>query len=85
MLVSIFNDVIGPVMVGPSSSHTAGAVRIGLFARRLLGGRDVFADIPLPGKKPDNGESDCDPGFTVHQFGDLKAEGTGSYPHPPHG
>lgn len=29
-------DIIGPVMVGPSSSHTAGAVRIGLFARRLL-------------------------------------------------
>jgi L-serine dehydratase len=29
-------DVIGPVMVGPSSSHTAGAARIGLAARRLL-------------------------------------------------
>lgn len=30
-------DVLGPVMVGPSSSHTAGAVRIGRMARRLLG------------------------------------------------
>ncbi len=30
-------DILGPVMVGPSSSHTAGAVRIGLMARRLLG------------------------------------------------
>ena len=30
-------DIIGPVMVGPSSSHTAGAVRIGLISRRLLG------------------------------------------------
>lgn len=30
-------EVIGPVMVGPSSSHTAGAARIGLVARRLLG------------------------------------------------
>lgn len=30
-------DIIGPVMVGPSSSHTAGAVRIGLVSRRLLG------------------------------------------------
>lgn len=30
-------DVIGPVMVGPSSSHTAGAVRIGLAAAKLLG------------------------------------------------
>ena len=30
-------DIIGPVMVGPSSSHTAGAVRIGRVARRILG------------------------------------------------
>ena len=30
-------DILGPVMVGPSSSHTAGAVRIGRMARRLLG------------------------------------------------
>lgn len=30
-------DILGPVMVGPSSSHTAGAVRIGLVTRRLLG------------------------------------------------
>ena len=30
-------DILGPVMVGPSSSHTAGAVRIGLITRRLLG------------------------------------------------
>lgn len=30
-------DVIGPVMIGPSSSHTAGAARIGRVARRLLG------------------------------------------------
>lgn len=30
-------DIIGPVMVGPSSSHTAGAVRIGLVARSLFG------------------------------------------------
>lgn len=32
---SIFNDVIGPVMVGPSSSHTAASVRIGYFIRAL--------------------------------------------------
>lgn len=32
---SIF-DIIGPVMVGPSSSHTAGAVKIGLMARSLF-------------------------------------------------
>ena len=30
-------DIIGPVMVGPSSSHTAGAARIGQTARAILG------------------------------------------------
>ncbi|PSR30927.1 MAG: L-serine ammonia-lyase, iron-sulfur-dependent, subunit beta [Sulfobacillus benefaciens] len=30
-------DIIGPVMVGPSSSHTAGALRVALMARKLLG------------------------------------------------
>ena len=29
-------DVVGPVMIGPSSSHTAGAARIGLMAREIL-------------------------------------------------
>lgn len=33
---SIF-DIIGPVMVGPSSSHTAGAAELGRLARKLLG------------------------------------------------
>ena len=42
-------DVMGPVMVGPSSSHTAGAVRIGLVARRLLGSEPARADILLHG------------------------------------
>lgn len=42
-------DVLGPVMVGPSSSHTAGAVRIGLIARKLLGGQPVMAKIGLSG------------------------------------
>ena len=31
-------DIIGPVMIGPSSSHTAGAVRLGLLAAGILGG-----------------------------------------------
>ena len=35
--VSIFNDVLGPVMRGPSSSHTAGSYHIGRLARSLLG------------------------------------------------
>src|SRR5690606_19023433 len=41
---SVF-DMIGPVMIGPSSSHTAGVVRIGRVARRLLGGQPEQADI----------------------------------------
>lgn len=40
---SIFNNVLGPVMRGPSSSHTAAAVRIGLLARRLLEEEPVLA------------------------------------------
>jgi len=35
---SIFNDVIGPVMRGPSSSHCAGSLRIGLMSRDLMEG-----------------------------------------------
>lgn len=35
--VSLFNDVLGPVMRGPSSSHTAGSYHIGAIARSLLG------------------------------------------------
>ena len=42
-------DLIGPVMIGPSSSHTAGAARIGLTARMLLGEFIVRADIGLHG------------------------------------
>ena len=34
--VSIFNDVMGPVMRGPSSSHTAGSYRIGRIIRSLF-------------------------------------------------
>jgi len=41
---SVF-DMIGPVMIGPSSSHTAGVVRIARTALRLLGGRPDEADI----------------------------------------
>jgi len=42
-------DILGPVMVGPSSSHTAGAVRIGLVTKKLLGSVPVKADITLSG------------------------------------
>ncbi len=47
-MVSIL-DIIGPIMVGPSSSHTAGACRIGLFVRRLVGGQPDKARIELHG------------------------------------
>lgn len=42
-------DILGPVMVGPSSSHTAGAARIGYIARMLLKSTPVIAKIGLYG------------------------------------
>ena len=48
-------DIMGPVMVGPSSSHTAGAVKIGLISKRLLTGKVVKADIFLHGSFADTG------------------------------
>ncbi|MDO5135682.1 MAG: L-serine ammonia-lyase, iron-sulfur-dependent subunit beta [Eubacteriales bacterium] len=42
-------DILGPVMIGPSSSHTAGAARLGRIANALLGQPAVFADILLHG------------------------------------
>ncbi len=42
-------DIIGPVMIGPSSSHTAGAVRLGLLAAEILGSIPVKAEIFLHG------------------------------------
>ena len=49
-------DIIGPVMVGPSSSHTAGACRIGLLARNLVGGTPENALIELHGSFARTGE-----------------------------
>ncbi len=42
-------DIIGPIMIGPSSSHTAGAVRLGLMARAILGEEVATAKIQLHG------------------------------------
>jgi L-serine dehydratase len=42
-------DIIGPVMIGPSSSHTAGAARIGRIARSLFGQQPDIAVITLYG------------------------------------
>ncbi|PSL51151.1 L-serine ammonia-lyase [Salsuginibacillus halophilus] len=45
---SVF-DIIGPVMIGPSSSHTAGAARIGRLARLLFGEAPTEVQIHLYG------------------------------------
>ena len=55
-------DILGPVMVGPSSSHTAGAVRIGRVARSLLGQRPVRARLLLHGSFASTGR-----GHGTHQ------------------
>jgi L-serine dehydratase len=54
-MLDIF-DILGPVMVGPSSSHTAGAVRIGNMARTLLGGEPKTAHILLHGSFAETGQ-----------------------------
>ena len=55
--VSVINifDMMGPVMVGPSSSHTAGAARIGNMGRTLLGEEVARADIGLHGSFAETG------------------------------
>ncbi|MFE4073624.1 L-serine ammonia-lyase, iron-sulfur-dependent subunit beta [Peribacillus sp. YIM B13477] len=42
-------EIIGPVMVGPSSSHTAGAVRIGNITRQLLNENPIYVKFSLMG------------------------------------
>ena len=46
--ISVF-DVMGPNMIGPSSSHTAGAARIALLARKLLTGSLKKVEFTLYG------------------------------------
>ena len=53
-MINIF-DMMGPVMVGPSSSHTAGAARIGNMGRTLLGEEVARADIGLHGSVAETG------------------------------
>ena len=36
---SVFNDIVGPIMIGPSSSHTCGPSRIGFLSRQILPGK----------------------------------------------
>ncbi len=42
-------DIIGPIMIGPSSSHTAGAARLGKIANRMAMGHIQKADVTLYG------------------------------------
>jgi L-serine dehydratase len=49
-------DMLGPIMVGPSSSHTAGAVRLGLMARKILGTEVSGAKILLHGSFAETGK-----------------------------
>ncbi len=53
-MLNIF-DVIGPVMIGPSSSHTAGAARLGKMARTILGEPPKRAEITLYGSFAETG------------------------------
>lgn len=53
-MINIF-DMMGPVMIGPSSSHTAGAARIGNMGRTLLGEEVARADIGLYGSFAETG------------------------------
>lgn len=55
-------DIMGPIMVGPSSSHTAGAARIGRVARSLLGEEPREAELRLHGSFASTGK-----GHGTHQ------------------
>lgn len=68
--VSIFNDVIGPVMRGPSSSHCAAALRIGRLARDLMGQEfdEVLVEFDRNGSLPTTHESQ---GSDMGLFGGL--------------
>jgi L-serine dehydratase len=70
MIVSIFNDVLGPVMRGPSSSHCAAALRIGRLARDLMGAEitEVLVEFDRQGALPTTHETH---GSDMGLFGGL--------------
>jgi len=70
MKVSIFNDVIGPVMRGPSSSHCAAALRIGRLALDLMDGAfsEVLVEFDRQGSLPTTHDSQ---GSDMGLFGGL--------------
>jgi L-serine dehydratase len=68
--VSIFNDVVGPVMRGPSSSHCAAALRIGRLARALMDNdiAEVLVEFDRSGSLPTTHDSQ---GSDMGLFGGL--------------
>ena len=70
MSVSIFNDVVGPVMRGPSSSHCAAANRMGRLGRDLMGGNitEVLVEYDKAGSLATTHESQ---GSDMGLFGGL--------------
>jgi len=82
-------DVIGPVMIGPSSSHTAGAARIGLAVNKMLHGEVLEAEITLYNSFAETGKGhgtdmaliggllgyDADNKRLPHSFEDAEAKG----------
>ena len=74
MIPSIFNDVVGPVMRGPSSSHCAAALRIGRLALDLMDGEidHVLVEFDVHGSLPTTHESQ---GSDMGLFGGLMGLG----------
>ncbi|MHC4517084.1 MAG: L-serine ammonia-lyase, iron-sulfur-dependent, subunit alpha, partial [Planctomycetota bacterium] len=70
MIPSVFNDVIGPVMRGPSSSHCAAALRIGRLSRDLMDGdiKEVLVEFDAEGSLATTHESQ---GSDMGLFGGL--------------
>ncbi|MEP6781834.1 MAG: serine dehydratase, partial [Gemmatimonadaceae bacterium] len=70
MTISIFNDVIGPVMRGASSSHCAAALRIGRLARDLMDAdiAHVLIEFDTNGSLPNTHQSQ---GSDMGLFGGL--------------
>ncbi len=77
--ISIFNHVLGPVMRGPSSSHTAGAFHIASMARSLLGGmprRAVLAFDPAGSYAATYVAQGADRGFAMGLMGKPLTDGS---------
>ena len=75
-------EILGPVMVGPSSSHTAGAVRIGYISRQLLGEPVKDATLGLYGSfwLTGSGQSLGGSIINIAEIDGLEANVSGDYP-----